>query len=434
MAARLLEEAQCRAARPRDKVYRLRDGDALSLQVMPIKKGGAKYWAYRYRLAGRQRMIIIGRYPMISLKQARDELPKYKAIVRAGGDPVQERKLGKLRKVASALQTFAVVAGEWLEHNKAGWSDTHYRRNKALLGRVLLPKLGKLPVTQIDVTILLVALRDEEARSSTNARKARTAASMIFEYAIASGRATENPARAVRGALKARPQVEHRKALTLEQVGPTLRAMDDSGIRPVTKAALSLLLYTGLRDFSLRAATWSEIDFDNALMTVAAERMKGRKGRKEPHVVPLPKQALKVLHELAKTTNHGPDSYIFPQSGRAKPMAEKTLCTALRTVSGVPDVTAHGCRTLINSALYEAGFRSEAIEVQLAHSVGKIARDRNEPISNADPQVRAAYMSTPFLDLRRSMMQHWADMCSALRDNKPLPRVRVDNVRRLRQA
>jgi integrase len=277
--------------------------------------------------------------------------------------------------------------------------------------------------------MLLAALRDIEKKSHTNARKARTAASLIFDYAISTGRTNENPAKATLKALAPRPVEQRRKALSIDQVGPTLRTLEHSRIRPITRAALLMLLYTGLRDYSLRGAQWSEVDLQHATWTIPAARMKGRKGKKKPHTIPLPKQAVRVLRELHGTGTK-PDGYIFPNQNRRGHMAEKTLCEALRVVSGVSDVTAHGCRSLITNALYEAGFRTEAIEVQMAHDIGTIAREHNEPVKSADPKVRAAYLRTGFLEQRATMMQWWADTLDALKANKPAPHVR--NVVKLR--
>jgi integrase len=156
-----------------------------------------------------------------------------------------------------------------------------------------------------------------------------------------------------------------------------LNALAASSAQPVTQAALKMMLYTGLRDAALRGARWQEIDYGAAVWTVPPERMKGRKDRRKAHAVPLPRQAIAVLKQLQRLTDRGPESFIFPGPGKAGCLSENTLCKVLRTLGF--DVTAHGLRSLITDALYEAGFRSEAIERQFAHA------DRNE--------VRAAYLS-----------------------------------------
>jgi integrase len=231
--------------------------------------------------------------------------------------------------------------------------------------------------------------------------------------------------------MKPRPPVKHRGALKLGEVGEMLRPLDDAPLRDATRSAILLLMYTGLRDFALRGARWKEIDFEAKLWEIPAERMKGRVGRRKAHVVPLPRQAIKVLRELA--VDPKPDDFIFAGQRRNKCIAENTITVALRSL-GFPGVTAHGCRSLLTDFCYEAGFRSEAVESQMSHQLGTISRERQEAIGQLDPQVRGSYLRSPFLELRTTMMAHWADTMDALKAGKPVPRVRVDNVRRIRAA
>jgi integrase len=259
---------------------------------------------------------------------------------------------------------------------------------------VLLPKLEKLPLTGIDAGALLRVLKAaERAGIAESARRARAIAAQIFDYAIGTGRATVNPARDLAKALR-KPEVRHFAALPVEQVGDFLRALAESTMEPVTKAALRLMLLTGLRDYSLRGALWGEVDLNAGRWTVPAERMK----RGEAHTVPLPTQAIAVLRDLAKLTNRGPDSFIFASTGKSGHLAETTLRLALHRLGF--KVTAHGFRSLLTDQLYLAGFRSEWVERQMHH------REKN--------QVRAAYLRTDFIEQRATMMQWWADATDAL--------------------
>ena len=146
--------------------------------------------------------------------------------------------------------------------------------------------------------------------------------------------------------------------------------------------------------------------------------MKGRLGKRQPHTVPLPRQAVSVLGALAPLTDRGPASYIFPGAGKAGCLSENTLSKALRTLGF--DVTAHGLRSLITDALYEAQFHDRAIERQLSHA------DRSE--------VRAAYLRSDFFEYRAGMMQWWANVCDALRDGKPTPKPKAGNVVQLMRS
>ncbi len=398
MAEKKLKVRRCDTARPKAKPYRLTDGGGLSLRVMP---GGSKYWQYRYRHGGRETILQLGSYPALSLEQARVEHARQREVLRHGRDPVTARRVERAQVRKAAGETFGAVADEWLSYHRPAWTAVHHERNAGLLRRVLYPVLGQLPLREIDATALLSALKAAENDGILeSARRARAIAKQVFDYALSTGRASTNPARDLGKALR-KPEVEHFKALQAEQVGPFLTALDASGLAAVTKAALRLMLYTGLRDASLRGAQWCEIDFEAAKWTVPAGRMK----RREEHAVPLPKQALAALRELAPLTDRGPESFVFASSGSAGYLAENTLRSALHRLGF--DVTAHGFRSLLTDELYKAGFRSEWVERQLHH------RDKNA--------VRAAYLRTDFYEQRVSMMQWWADACDARRRGERLP-------------
>jgi integrase len=173
----------------------------------------------------------------------------------------------------------------------------------------------------------------------------------VFRYAKDTHRATHNPALDLADSrLLARPKVEHFAALERAQVGPMLRALAGSQVDPVTSAGLRLMLYTGLRDASLRGARWREIDLRERVWTVPAERMKS--GRE--HRLPLPKQAVAVLSELAKLTRSNVNAYVFKGRGKAGYLAENTLRLALHGLGF--KVTAHGFRSLLTDLLNEKGF------------------------------------------------------------------------------
>jgi integrase len=219
---------------------------------------------------------------------------------------------------------------------------------------------------------------------------------MVFQYAKDTHRAKTNPARDLAtSSLLKKPEVTHFAAMRKEDVGPFLRAMVESETPNVTRAALVLMLYTGLRDYSLRAARWQEIDLDAGTWTVPAERMKSGRA----HVVPLPTQAVEVLGVLDKETNKGPQSFVFASGAKLGHLAENTLRMRLHGLGF--KVTAHGFRSLITDLLNEQGFNPDAIERQLDHL------EKNK--------VRAAYLRSDFIEYRRTMMQWLADWADAQR-------------------
>jgi integrase len=406
MAEKLLTDLKCKRAKPRMgkkgrlAPYRLNDGGGLSLRVMP---NGAKYWQFRYRYAGTENTLQIGVYDEVSLDKARTERAKHRNVLRQGNDPITARRVAKSRIQRETAETFAAISDEWLTHRQPHIAPVTHERNEGLVRRILLPKLGALPIREIDVATLLSALKAAEHKGlRMSARRARTIASQIFLYAIASGRATVNPATGIVKAMAARPTTEHHAAMQGEQIGTFLKALDGGkGANKVTAAALKVMFYTGLRDGSLRGAQWKEINLGAARWTIPAERMK----RRVQHSVPLPAQAVAALKELQRLTGRGPDSFVFASTGKAGYLAENTLRVALHRLGF--EVTAHGFRSLITDELYKAGFRSEWIERQMHH------KDANE--------VRAAYLRTDFYDQRVPMMQWWADACDAKKHDRKAP-------------
>ena len=407
MARRELSDTACRNAKPRATVYYLPDAKGLRLCIRP---NGSKLWMLRFVAqkpngTRKESTAGLGAYPEVSLEQARKKAASARQSAAEGVHPTTARRVAVARNVEAGATTFEAVAREWLARNQPDWSGHHYERNEGLLRRILFPKLGTLPISEITEPMLLAELRKAyDAGTKESARRARAVASQVFRYAKDTHRATSNPARdlADSSVLK-KPEVKHFAALKPTQVGPLLRALDAGDIEPSTRAALLLMLYTGLRDHSLRAARWDEIDLRDATWTVPGERMKSRRS----HVVPLPTQAVATLTKLGKLTRHGPKSFVFVGFGKAGFLAENTLRAALHGLGF--KVTAHGLRSLITDLLNENGFNPDAIERQLDH----MQRDK----------VRAAYLRSDFMPQRMAMMQWLADWADAQRDKTEAPAV-----------
>ena len=412
MSEKLLLDSMVKRARAHTKVYTLRDGGGLQVIVHP---NGKKYFQLRYSFGGRPRLMQLGPYPSLSLERARTDAQMHRDALRLGHDPITARRLGKLHKIAETEGTFASIMMQWLKRNQKEWSERNYQRHVGLLRLWLLPQLGALPIKAIDTVSVLSVLREIEAAGVLHtAHQALTTARMIFDFAISIGVLQFNPADRLHKALPRRPKAQHHPALAIDQVGPMLRTLEASGSSPVTKAAIRLALLTGLRDTSLRTLTWGDVDLAGAQLTVRAANMKGRR----EFSTPLPKQAIAVLKELHALTFRGPDSYLFPGSGKNARVSPSTLGDALKRTGHT--VTTHGMRSLLNTYLAECGFRLEAREAQLAHVHGD--------------QTDQAYMRSNFWPHRVEMMQHWGDVVTALEAGKPVPRVEVDNVRRIRAA
>jgi integrase len=393
-AAEKLTDKAIRAAKPREKAYKLADGKGLVLVVDPR---GGRYWRYRYRFAGKEKQLSLGTYPDITLKRAREKLGDAREQLDKGIDPSAQRKLDKVAAAARG-ETFGSIADEYYaQHARARkLAGTTKVRDERILKK-LKARLGDRPLTEIDTPEILATLRSiEQGSGGETAHRALGFASRIYEYAIATGKA-ERDASSGLGKAIAPVVPTNRPAVTNpKELGALLRAIDNYGGQPATMAALKLLPMLFTRPGELRQATWDEFDLDAAEWRIPAERMKQR----HAHLVPLSRQAVAVLRELHTIT--GRDELTFPSLRPGRPLSENTLNVALRNIGydGKQHV-AHGFRSTASTLLHEMGFDSQVIELQLAHS------DRNK--------VRATYNRAKRLPERKKMMQAWANYLDQLK-------------------
>lgn len=316
-----LSDAKVRNAKPRAKPYKISDRDGLYLLVAP---NGSKYWRFKYRFAGKEKLLAIGVYPEVGLGDARDKQNTARKAVADGRDPAALKKEAKLVAALNESNAFEVIAWEWFEKKSAEWAKSSARTAKIRLENYLIPKLGPRPINQITAPEVLAMLREVEHRGVLDtAKRVMQTCGQVFMYAIATGRAERNPVPDLRGALKT-PQTKHRAYLQEKELPPFLKKLESYDGAVQTKLAVQLLLLTFVRTLELRGAEWSEINFDKAEWRIPPERMK----LNEQHIVPLSRQAIALLRELQ---NHsGNRQYIFPnQVGRDGFMSENTILYAL---------------------------------------------------------------------------------------------------------
>lgn len=390
-----LTDAKVRSAKPKAKPYKLGDGGWLYLLVAP---SGGKLWRMAYRFAGREKLLALGRFPDLSIKEARKLRDAAKERLAKGMDPALEKRLEKVAQVTGAAATFRVVAEEYLDRQAAeGRAEATLTKNKWLLEHAY-PQIGGRPVGAIKPAEVLAVLKRVEKRGRLEtARRLRAMTGAVFRYAIATARAEADPTSALRGALRT-PQVKNRAAITDPvALGGLLRALEGFDGQPATVAALRLLPLVFTRPGELRQARWSEISFDGAIWRIPAGRTKMRRD----HMVPLPRQALAILRNLREIS--GKSELVFPSvRSILRPMSDNTLNAALRRMGyGKDEVTAHGFRATASTLLNESGrFSADAIERALAHQ-------------DPDP-VRRAYARGTFWTERVTMAQWWADHLDAL--------------------
>lgn len=402
-----LTDKQIRSLRPSDKPFKVSDSQGLFLLV---HSNGSLYWRMKYRFGGKEKLLSFGLYPDVSLADARRARDEARRVLNAGEDPSAGAKAAAAEKLQA--DTFESVAMEWHQRSSAKWSRDHALRIKQRLAAELFPSLGDRPVQEIRTKELLEVLRGVEARGAFDlASRLRQHMDGILRYAVQTDRIESNPAADLAGALTVR-KTRHRPALPLEAIPDLLQRIERYQGRKMTRLALKFSLLTFVRSSELRFTRWDEINVKGALWTIPGQReeLEGVKHShrgakmKEPHVVPLSRQALAILDELRDLSGNG--MLVFPNDhDLSKPMSENTVNSALRKMDydTKKDVCGHGFRAMACSALLESGLWSEdAIERQMSH------KERNG--------VRAAYIhKAEFLDQRRLMVQWWADWLDANR-------------------
>lgn len=389
-----LTDIAIRSAKPKDKPYKLADEKGLFLLVSP---NGQRYWRFKYRFDGKEKLLALGVYPEVTLKEAREKRDAARKQVAADVDPGEHRKAVKTARIASAENSFEVIAREWFAKHCPNWAKTHSDKIIRRFENDVFPWIGKRPIAQITAPELLTVLRRIESRGTLDtAHRALQNSGQVFRYAIATGRAERDPSGDLRGALPPVKQNHFASITDPKAIGELLRAMDSYRGSFIAKCALRLAPLVFVRPGELRKAEWTEFNLDAAEWRIPGARMK--KG--QMHIVPLSTQALAILRELHPLTGDG--RYVFPSVRTNKrPMSDNTVNGALRRLGYKGDeMTAHGFRSMASTILNEQGWHRDAIERQLAHA------ERNA--------VRAAYNYAEHLPERRRMMQAWADYLDSL--------------------
>ena len=355
-----LTDVEVRSAKPKSASYKLADAEGMYLLVTPT---GAKYWRLKYRYGGKEKVLALGVYPEVRLPDARKRRADAKAALAESRDPGFERKSEKRVAAFRAGNTFEGVAREWWKTKSDGWSASHAQSTLHRLEHELFPALGGRPVAEIEAAELLDAIRAVEARGALElASKTLIVAGQVFRYAIATSRAKSDPSRDLRGALKRR-EVRHYNALKESELPEFLKKLDAYDGNDMTRHAIRLLMLTFVRTNELRAARWTEFDFDKGEWRIPAERMKTR----SEHLVPLSAQAIATLEKIKALS--GNREHVFPnEHNPQKWMSENTILFALYRMGYRGRATGHGLRATASTILNEQGWRADVIERQLVRA------------------------------------------------------------------
>ena len=368
---------------------------------LEVRPNGSKYWRYKYRFIGKEKLLALGVYPETSLAEAREKLLRARKLLEGGVDPSQERKKKKALAKESAENTFEVIAWEWYANRKSRWRKRYAEEIITRLEKDIFPEIGNIPIVEIEPPLLLHVIRKIENRGAYElAKRQLQKCGEIFRYAIATGKALRDPSQDIKEALMP-VRKEHFAAIDVKELPEFIAALErnDARLYQSTRNALKLIMLTFVRTSELINATWEEIDFDNKEWVIPAERMKMGK----VHIVPLSRQAIEVLENQKILAGQWP--LVFPSSVKPRnSISNNTILGALKRLGYQGRMTGHGFRALAMSAIkQELGYRHEVVDRQLAH-VPKNKIDK-------------AYDRALFLRERKIMMQEWADYLDEIANN-----------------
>lgn len=375
------------------------DGEGLVLMRQP---SGVLAWRYRYRFAGKAKMLSMGNYPEISLKEARIRRSELKKLLARGVDPSLDRQEKKLRQGEASENSFKAVAIRWHGNWKANKSPDHVKRVMQRMEKDLFPHIGTRPINEITVQLLLMVIKKIDARGAHDiAKRAYETAGQVFRYGVAYGLCETNPVAQVKPADFLKPVTQQNyKRVDAKELPQLLRDIDQYGITQkgdeITRLGLQLMAYVFVRTSELIGARWSEINIADREWRIPPERMK----MKDPHIVLMSDQVVAIFTRLKEIT--GGREFVFPSvKDPKKTMSNNTLLSALKRMGYANRMTGHGFRGVASTILHEQGYPHEHIEIQLAHS------ERNK--------VSASYNHAKYLDQRRVMLQDWANYLDAIK-------------------
>lgn len=408
----MLSDTRVKSLKPKEKLYRVLDGERLYIEVRP---SGKKIWRLKFIYEGKEGSISFGEYPAVSLSDARRLKDDAKEKLAKGINPVeQKRKEIKAKEIASK-NTFRTIAEEYIEKRLKDRSEKYQNQFKESLERDAYKVIGDKEITKItsaDIlqimqnTIKRVQSQDNHGTGEFTATNNRKFIGAVIRYAIVTLRADYDPTFAVRGAIDC-PEIEHARPLELHEA-KLLRVKLDNYVGTTTvKNAILALMYSMLRGVEVRRMQWSFVDFDAKLITfpIASKRTGQTRTTKKNriHLVPMSDQLFKLLKEQFEISGGG--DLVFPTIYKNKSnsgmLSGSTLNKAFKYI-GLDNVSAHDFRATASTLLNEKGYDENWIEKQLAHA--------------SDNKTRASYNHAQYLSDRREMMQWWANHVDSWKD------------------
>lgn len=378
----MLTIKQIDAAKPKDKPYRLLDSNGMYLYV-PVT--GKKVWQLRYKLDGKEKVLTVGKYPLMSLQEARDKAWLAKKDVSVGVDPV------KAKKLSVKDNSFGSIYQEWYDHKKQVWSEVYSTELSRMFQDDILPLIGWMEIHEIEpMQILEVIRRFEDRGAMERANKARRRCGEVFRYAIVTGRAKYNPSPDLADAMKGYRKKNY-PFLPADQIPAFNKALSGFSGSIVSRIATQVLQYTALRTKELRSMQWVNVDFETRTIMISEEVMKGRR----PHLVPMSDQVSSLLETLKPVTQPISRFVFAGRNDKTKPISENAVLLVIRQIGYEGLASGHGFRHQFSTIMNEHEWPADAIEKQLAHA--------------NSGSIRGIYNHAQYMDKRREMMQWWAD-------------------------
>lgn len=400
----MLNDTKIKQLKPKDKVYRIADSAGLCLEV---RTTGSKIWRYRYRYLGKASMLSLGEYPAVTLAHARQQILELKALLAANIDPAMQRANDKRALLTSNENTFRTIAEEYLEEKRKKRGDIYVNRISSKLELDIYPVIGKKPITEVNAadvfevtkkTLKRVQKKGIAATGEVTAINNQQIIGQVMNYAMATLRAHTNPTLALKGSVERRP-VEHARPLTQAEMKVFHSKLAAYKGTDTVKNAIYTMFYTMLRSIEIRRARWEYVDFDEKVWTIPiasrGDLQKGKRNMKKNriHLVPLSDQVIAILKKQQRVS--GSCDLIFPSPYHPVNMMDKATLNRALKYMGFTDLTGHDFRATSSTALNEIGFKSDWVEIQLAHVSGD--------------QTRATYNHAKYMKDRRDMLQWWAN-------------------------
>lgn len=394
-----LTTTQIRSAKPKANGKPKKLGDGFGLYCVVSKT--SKTWIYRYKRSnGKETTATLGKFPDMTLQQAREERLFRRKMLIDGIDPNAHQKESKLSTQNANMSTFKDVFKQWHNNNKDNWKPNYQKDIVIRCERHIFPYIGNRPIGDIDIREMIKVLQILSIAGTIDTLgKVKGISSRVFKYAVGMGIIDSDPTRDISTDLFKKKKTKHLAHITdPKEIGGLLRMIDTYKGSYQIENALKIAPYVFLRPNELAGLEWKEVDFDNSIIRINPMRMK----MKTTHLVPLCKQVLKILSTLSLIESNS--KYVFPSiRSSARHISPESLRAGLRRLGlSNEEMTTHGFRHMASTRLYESGFRGEVIEIQLAH------KQRNK--------IAAAYNHAEYLKEREKMMQSWADYLDNLKD------------------